>query len=404
VILAAVGGMGWKGLGNRAAPPVEVELTKVHRGALVRTVSGTGKVQSATTVKISSNLSGILIDRPIRMGDRVTKDQVLAHIDRRIYEAAAKQARAGVSAAIAEAQVATVDVNHTAAELARQETLATKNMASAAEVEQARATHDGALARLASARERVQQSEAQAEQTDKNLSNATLRSPIEGSVIETSREVGERVRGSDLSEDVVMTLASLSAMEVRIEVSEHDVVHLKMGQKASVEIDSLEGQAFDGVVTEIAQNAVVKNPGTEAELITFPVKVALDQRPQGALPGMSAEVHITAERREDALFVPIQAVTVRAEKAMPDHLTKVEHLALEAARGKEPLAKVVFVVDAQHKARVRRVRTGISSNTDFEILEGLQDGDEVVTGPYRIVAKDLKDGDEVGQPKAGEHS
>ncbi len=142
----------------------------------------------------------------------------------------------------------------------------------------------------------------------------TLTSPIDGNVIELSREVGERVRGSDFSEDVVMTIAALSAMEVKIEVGEHEVVHLKTGQPAEVTLDALEGESFQGSVVEIAQKALIKNPGTEAEVTTFPVTVALDSRPPGVLPGMSAEVRISAETHNDAVLVPIQAVTVRSEK------------------------------------------------------------------------------------------
>lgn len=401
VLSLAVAGVTAKGLSDRSAPPVEVQLAKVHKGTLTRTVAGTGKVQAATTIKISSNLSGTLMDRPVKVGDRVTRGQILGRIDRRIYEAAAKQASAGVSAARADMQVAQVEVDRTAAELARQQKLEQGNMASSADVEQARAAHDTALARLASAKEHMEQSMAQAEQADKNLSMTTLVSPIEGSVIETSREVGERVRGSDFSEDVVMTLAALSAMEVRIEVGEHEVVHLKLGQKADVTIDALEGQTFEGTVSEIAQNAQIRNANTEAEVINFPVKVALTTRPPGVLPGMSAEVHVTTDTRTDALLVPISAVTVRPDKSLPDYHPPIEtNTTLTAPHPSETLAKVVFVVDAQKHARVRRVKTGISSNSDFEIIDGLQDGDQVVQGPYRTLAKELKDGDEVSEEKA----
>ena len=118
-----------------------------------------------------------------------------------------------------------------------------------------------------------------------NLSKTTLASPIDGTVIELTREVGERVRGSDFSEDVVMTIAALSTMEVKIEVGEHEVVHLEAGQHAELTVDALEGQTFEGSVVEIAQKAPIKNPGTESEVTTFPVTVALDTPAAGRAPG-----------------------------------------------------------------------------------------------------------------------
>jgi len=145
-------------------------------------------------------------------------------------------------------------------------------------------------------------------------------------------------------------------------------------------------------VVEIAQKATIKNPGTESEVTTFPVKVALESRPPGVLPGMSSEVRITAETHDGAVIVPIQAVTVRPDKSLPDSQPPGE-TSLAAKRRSETLAKIVFVVDADNKARARRVRTGIASDTDLEVLDGVKEGERVVEGPFRTVSKELKDGD-----------
>jgi HlyD family secretion protein len=274
--------------------------------------------------------------------------------------------------------------------------LVEKGMASAAELDRAKADHDGALARLASAKERKSQAVGALEESLNNLSKTTLVSPIDGNVIQMSREVGERVRGSDFSEDVVMTVAALSAMEVKIEVGEHDVVYLKEGQKAEVTVDALEGQTFNGTVTEIAQNALIKNPGTEAEVTSFPIKVTLDSRPPGTLPGMSGAVRIQAETHQDAVTVPIQAVTARSEKVLADGAPPAETGTQQTATNRAlSLAKVVFVIDADNHVHARRVRTGISSDTESEILEGLQAGERLVEGPFRTLAKEIKEGDRV---------
>jgi HlyD family secretion protein len=389
------------GLKERPPPTLEAQMTKARKGSITRTITGAGKVQAATTVKISSNLSGDLTELLVKDGDRVTKGQVLGRIDRRRYEASAKQSLASQNAARSDAQVAQVEADRSAAELARVEELGKKGLASAAEVDQSRAARDSAVARLAAAQQRLAQASAAYEEAQNNLSKTTLLSPIDGNIIELSREVGERVRGSDFSEDVVMTIAALNVMEVKFEVGEHEVVHLKPGQPAEITVDALEGESYQGSVVEIAQKALIKNPGSEAEITTFPVTVALSSRPPRVLPGMSAEVRISAESREDAVLVPIQSVTVRPEKNLPDYKPPVEGTGLTVRRRAEALAKVVFVVDAENKAQVRRVRTGIASDTDLEILEGIQEGDKVVEGPYRTLSKELKHGDAVREPQPG---
>ncbi|HSP80181.1 MAG TPA: efflux RND transporter periplasmic adaptor subunit [Myxococcaceae bacterium] len=389
------------GLRDRPPPTVEVQLSKSRRGTITRTITGAGKVQAATTVKISSNLSGDLMELLVKDGDRVTKGQVLGRIDRRRFEASAKQALAAQNAARSEVQVAQVDADRTAAELGRVEELGKKGLASEAEVAQTKAARDTAEARLAAARQRLAQASAVYDEAQSNLSKTTLLAPIDGNVIELSREVGERVRGSDFSEDVVMVIAALNAMEVKFEVGEHEVVHLAPGQPAEVTVDALEGESYRGEVVEIAQRALIKNAGTEAEVTTFPVTVALASRPPRVLPGMSAEVRISAETREDAVLVPIQSVTVRPEKSLPDYQPPVEGASLSVQRRAETLAKVVFVVGEDDKAQMRRVRTGIASDTDLEIIEGLQEGERVVEGPYRTLSKELKHGDAVREAQPG---
>jgi HlyD family secretion protein len=394
VLLLGVLGVTIGGLKDRPPPAVDVQVAKAKRGSISRVIVGAGKVEAATTVKISSNLSGDLVTRRVNLGDKVTKGQVLGAIDPRPFVAAAKQAQAGASAARADIATAQVDVDRYKLELERVQGLAKRGMASGAEVDKARADSEAAVARLGSSQQKHAGQLANYEQAQTNLNRTTLTSPIDGTVIELTREVGERVRGSDFSEDTVMTVAALNTMEVKIEVGEHEVVHLRNGQRAELTVDALEGQSFEGSVVEIAQRATIKNPGTESEVTTFPIKVALDSRPAGVLPGMSSEVRITAETHNDAIIVPIQAVTVRPEKSLPDAQPPGEAgTSLAAKKHTETLAKVVFVVDGENKARVRRVRTGIASDTDLEVLDGLKEGERVVEGPFRTVSKDLKEGD-----------
>ncbi|MBL8952806.1 MAG: efflux RND transporter periplasmic adaptor subunit [Myxococcaceae bacterium] len=402
VLVLGSGAIAVAGLKDKPPPAVEVQVGAAKKAAITRTVTGAGKVQAATTVKISSSLSGDLMELNVKAGEAVTRGQVLGKIDRRRFEAAVKQATAAVSAARADTKAAQVNADRVAAEVVRVAGLVEKGLASKAEVEKVTADRDAALAQVAALNDRASQAMARLEEASSDLAKTTLFSPIDGTVIELSREVGERVRGSDFSEDVVMTIAALATMEVKIEVGEHEVVHLKVGQKSEVRVDALEGQSFEGTVVEIAQKALIRNQGSEAETTSFPVTVALTARPPGVLPGMSSEVKIVAESRESALVVPVQAVTVRPAKMLKDLPADIEGKKLEAPKTTEAFAKVVFVVDGENKTHVRRVRTGISSDTDVEVLEGLAEGDRVVEGPYRTLAKELKDGDRVEEVKPGE--
>lgn len=395
LILAVLGlgvvGVTVAGLKDRPPPAVEVQITRSKRATISRTVVGAGKVQAATTVKISSTLSGDLIELAVKDGDRVKKGQVLGRIDPRRFQAAAKQMLASQSGAKADVLGAQVDLDRTTAELARVEALEKKGLTATADVEKSKSDRDSASAKLASSRERLAQANAQYEQAATDLGHTTLLAPMDGNIIELDREVGERVRGSDFSEDTLMVIAALAVMEVKIEVGEHEVVWLKNGQLAEISIDALEGQSFKGNVVEIAQRATVKNPGTESEVTSFPVTVALQVRPNAVLPGMSAEVHITADTHKDAVTVPIQAVTVRPDKSLPDAAPMGESNQALTAKKTETLAKVVFVVDGDNKTHARRVQTGIASDTELEVTDGLKEGERVVEGPFRTLSKELQD-------------
>lgn len=393
VLLLGVTAITAGGLRNRPPPAVEIQSAKVRKGTITRTIVGAGKLQPATTVKISSNLSGDIIELNVKEGDQVKKGQILARIDPRAYQAAFRRTQAAVSGARADMRAAQVDVDRATNELGRVKALVDKGLASGAELDKAQSERDGAAARLASAQERLSQAQASLDEAKTNLSKTSLEAPMDGTVIQLLHEKGERLRGSDFSEDTLMALGSINAMEVKIDVGERDVVYLKEGQKADITIDALEGQTFSGVVTEIAQQATIKNEGTEQEVTSFDVTVAIEHKPPRALPGMSGEVRISAETHHDALMVPIQAVTARSEKMLPDAAAPAEaNGALKPAGAPhDALAKVVFVLDGD-KVHVRRVKTGIAADSDLEILEGLKEGEQIVEGPYRTVSRELQDG------------
>jgi HlyD family secretion protein len=239
----------------------------------------------------------------------------------------------------------------------------------------------------------------------------TLTAPIDGVVTKREKQVGERVRGSDFSEDVILVISTLSQMEAKVEVGEHEVVFVKDGDPADIEIDAFPDKKFTAQVVEVARNATVKNAGTEAEVTTFFVRLALTEAVPGTLPGMSGQASIATDTHDSAVVVPIQAVTVRPEKDLAAGGKKADDDGPPQAGAptpgkkprREPLRKVVFVIQ-DGVAKVRPVETGLASETEIEIVSGLGEGEKVVEGPYRILSRDLADGRRVTVEAPGSKS
>jgi HlyD family secretion protein len=389
----------------RPEPPLAIQAATARRGPITRIVTAAGKLQAATEVRLSSNISGDLLELRVREGDRVTRGQLLGRIDARRYAAQVSQQEAVRSSAAADLETQRVQVAQLEQELRRVERLAGGGNASAAEVDQARSELAGARARADAARGRIEQADAALREARHLLSLTTLVAPIDGVVTKREKQVGERVRGSDFSEDVILVVSTLSQMEVKVEVGEHEVVYVKEGDPAEIEIDAFPERKFPAQVVEVARNATVKNPGTEAEVTTFVVRLALTAPVPGALPGMSAQASVSTDTREDAIAVPIQAVTVRPERDLAGGGPPADDAAAPAAgpgrkARREPLRKVVFVVEAG-QARLRPVETGLASDSELEIVSGLAEGEKVVEGPYRVLSRELVDGRTVTEEAPG---
>ncbi len=396
----------------RPAPPVAIQAITARKGSITRIVTAAGKLQAATEVKLSSNISGDLLELNVKEGDLVKKGQVLGRIDARRYTAQVSQQDAARASAAADLQSQNVNVAQLEQELGRVDRLAQSGNASTAEVEQARAKVQGERARADAARSRIEQADAALREARHLLSLTTLTAPIDGVVTKRQKQVGERVRGSDFSEDVIVVISTLSQMEVNVEVGEHEVVFVKEGDTADIDIDAIPERKFPAQVVEVARNATVKNAGTEGEVTTFVVRLALTERVPGALPGMSAQAAIATDTRDGAVVVPIQAVTVRPEKelrgggkgAAQEDPPQENGGGAPAKPGKkprrEPLRKVVFVVDGG-VAKLREVETGLASDTEIEIVKGLAEGDKVVEGPYRVLSRELADGKPVTEEVPG---
>jgi len=416
IILLAVGFATVRGLKPHPPPPVDVSTATVKKQDLTHTVNAAGHLQARETVKVSSNVTGDLLSLSVKEGDHVKVGQVLGQIDRRLGESQVAQFRGAVAAAVAQTAQVDATIAQDERDLARLKKLVAENLATQADLEKAETQLRLDQARRTTQRQMTAQSQGQLETALYNLSRATLKAPVEGTILELYHKVGERIRGSDFSEDVVLLIGGLSEMEVKAEVGEHEVVSIRPDNEATIDIDAIPDKQFKGRVVAVARNAQIKNPGTDAEVTTFFVRVALDSPPEGGLPGMSAAVSIATDTRSNALTAPIQAIASRQPKpkegegkgpseaqpggAQAGDGTEAARL-MNTAGGKPKPSKVVFVVK-DGKVEMRPVRTGIASRTDVEILEGLAEGETIVDGPYRTLARELQDGQAIKElPKGG---
>ena len=370
---------------------IVVQTEKVFRDDITQTVTGNGRIYPTIEVKIAARVSGKIIALDVEEGDSVKAGQVLVRLERDQYVASLEKAKS----ALLEARA-----NLTLAEsgLRRTQELYQRNLASRADLDEAQAKYDQALSRL-------QQAEASVKEAEDALRKTVLVSPINGVVIKKNKEVGEVALGSQFQEDVILVVADLKTMEARVEVNENDIINVNPGDTAMVEIDAFPDSLFPGVVTEISNSAKTTGAGTMEEVTNFEVRIRLLNRLPDFRPGMSAMAEIATETHKNVLNVPIQSVTVRERQEVMPELSKKE---LQQAQQKakkrsqktkkykreDDLVEVVFVVE-DGVAHIRPVKLGISDDNYYEVLSGLKEGEEVVTGPFRVLTKVLKDGDRV---------
>ncbi|MFO7769347.1 MAG: efflux RND transporter periplasmic adaptor subunit [bacterium] len=369
---------------------VDVTAEEVRRGPITSRVSASGKVYPITEVKINSQVSARVERLRVAEGQRVEKGQVLLELDPTLYRARVNAAEATLRSQRANAEAARAQLRQAEDALRTQEQLAERELGREQELRDARNSRDAAAARLRSAEAQVNQAEANLEQARDDLARTVLRAPMDGVVTALAVEEGEMVLGTQMAMGTqLMAVSDLSAMEVQAEVDETDVVTVEVGQRAEVEVDALPDRVLEGEVTEIANAGVTAGRGTQMEVTNFEVKVVLTEADPRLRPGMSAAVDIVTATRDSALYVPIQAVTARERNQAAAASNSRE------GPGVPEYEEVVFVVTDERRVERRKVRTGISGTAYIEIVEGLSEGERVVTGPFRVLSRTLTDGDPV---------
>lgn len=398
-LVLVVGGVGLKtrnGQGDR----IEVETAPVEAREIVQTVTATGRIQPVTQVKISADVSAKITRLAVEEGNWVEKGQFLLELDRERYLAEVESAEANLRSSEAEAAVVAENLDKAEKDLARIRDLHGKSLESDANHDAAVSAVGVERARLRSAKDRVEQSRAALKQARDALSKTTIYAPMAGTVSKLNKEVGEIALGSQFQEDVILEIANLAGMEALVDVDENDIVQLALGDRATIEVDALPGKTFTGEVTEIASSAKVSAQGTTDQKTEFEVKIALLEPGTELRPGMTASAEVVTEVRASALGVPIQSVAVRTPEQLGLATDGGEAGTAAVTPDKDGFVEVVFVVEGG-VAHAKQVETGIQSDTHIELVGGVAAGEQVVTGSYRAISRDLRDGTKVVLAAAG---
>lgn len=404
-----------------------VQTGKAMRQELVSVVSASGEIKPKTYVNVGANAFGKITKLYVKEGDRVKKGQLLAQLENVQPEADVNATQAGLQAAetdsmaadagwktaVADLNRAKADVERMKLDWERAQALYQEQLIAKSEYDSRKNAWEQAESGLAQAQARIAQTKAQKESADRRISQnranlrrvsdvlqkTTYAAPFDGMITNLPVREGETVvigiqnsPGSTL-----MTIADMSIITAEVKVDETDIVNVKLGQPAEVSVDAVPKKTFKAIVTEIGNNAIVRSTGVATsqqssasqEAKDFKVVVTLQDPPENLRPGLSATAKITTATRKDALTIPIQALTVRRQEDLKPKSTDndaVEAAAPQSTASKKDKDEIqgVFVI-RNNKAEFVPVDTGIAGTTEIEVLSGLKQGDEIVTGSYKVL-------------------
>jgi HlyD family secretion protein len=421
IVLAVAGKrLGWFGKSSA----LEVTTDKVEKRTIVEIITANGKVQPETEVKISSDVSGEIVELYFKEGEEVKKGDLLLKIKPDIYVSNLERMEASLNSAKAnfansKARLSQMEAQYVQSELSynRNKTLFDKGAISQAEYDNALSAYQVAKAEVEASKQTVigaeytiKSSEASLREAKENLNKTSIFAPTSGTISKLNVELGERVVGTmQMAGTELLRVANLNMMEVRVDVNENDIVRVNLGDTALIEIDAYPDKKFRGLVTEIANSSSGGSSLTSVstdQVTSFEVRIRVLPESYADLipadnpkfypfrPGMSATVDIRTEVESNVLCVPIQAVTTRIDSSN----VKTQNNKDGKPEKEEPLVtdfdEFVFVYE-NGMAIQKKVKTGIQDDSYIQILEGLDEGQEVISGPYTVVSKRLKDKEKV---------
>ncbi|HET7706513.1 MAG TPA: efflux RND transporter periplasmic adaptor subunit [Thermoanaerobaculia bacterium] len=383
VALAVVALLAVLGFASRRNKNVtEVTVAKVERSDLTSKVTATGRIDAQRKVDLSANVMGQIVNLAVREGDRVKKGDFLLQIDQKQLAASAQGAAASLEALFSDRDAQRAN----AAEAQRIYERAQKNYSDRiiplAELDRARTALQAAQANVVAIERRIDQARANVTAARDTLSKTTMTAPMDGIVTALPVEEGEVAVIGTMNNPgtILLTIADMSVVEAVMEVDETDIPNVKVGQRATVTIDAYPNKTFSGLVTEVGSspiNAQAAQSGAEA--VNFEVKIQVESPPEGVRPGFSASADIITGTAAKAVAIPIQALVVREKPG--------------STAGKPEEEEGVFL-NENGQAKFAAVKTGLSGESNIEIVTGLKEGQEIITGPFKAL-REIKDGSKV---------
>ena len=377
---------------------VSVTTEKVTKREIVEMIPANGKIKPVVEVKISPDVSGEIVELNFKEGDQIKQGDLIIKIKQDVYISMRDRAEASLNSVKAQLTQQQAQFVQTEQTYLRNKALYEQRVISQSDYEASLAQYSVAQEQIKAAEFNVKSSLAALKEAEENLTKTTIYAPMSGIVSKLSVEKGERVVGtSQMAGTEMLRIADLDDMEVLVDVNENDIVRVHQGDTATIEVDAYPNRKFTGIVTQIANSA--KNIGSSLDQVTnFEVKVYIlpisyaDIVGAGKIPfrpGMSASVSIQTDRRPGAISIPLQSITTRTD-LIPDSL----RVKMSANESKEQ----VFVVKEDKSVEVRTITTGIQDLSNIEVLTGLSEQEEIITGPFSAISKTLKEGSKVMVP------
>ena len=387
----------------------KVTTAKAAKEELVSTVSCNGRIRARVKVDISSQVMGQIVTLAVREGDLVKKGDLLLQIDKAQYDANAQAQQAALDALFAQRESDRFTREQAERDFERMKKNYEAKIDSEQNLQKARLALDAAVANEKADERRIEQARQTLLANKDSLRKTTLVAPINGVVTARPVEQGENAIIGTMNNPgtVLLTISDMSIVEAEMEVDETDIPHVKIGQKAKLSFDAYPEKKYDGTVTEMGGSPITKSAlGTDSSAVNFKVKIHVLEPPKNIRPGFSVSGLIETDRRPSALAIPIpalvladEATLVRAGKGKKPEPTPTAVPAkeekkdpLEGAKKKE--VEGVFVVKKDGTVEFRKIKTGITAELKVEVLEGLAEGEEIVTGPFKAL-RSLKIGDKV---------
>ena len=400
IIVAAIAAVGYF-LSKDKTVDIPVRTENVSLRTITQKVNAIGNLHPETEVKISSEASGEIIALPVMEGDTVKKGQLLARIKPDLIQTQLDQYQAALDASKTDIDYQKSSLERAEYEFSRMRDLYQKEYVAKQDLDRAKTTLDQTRSQYQNSLARYDQSKASLKQIQQNASRTTILSPIDGIVTALNIEVGEKVLGTiqNLGTEL-MRISDLSTMNTKVDVDENDIVLINVGDTASIEIDAFPDRIFKGIVKEIGHSAKLTAQASQDQVTNFEVKIRLLDVDPKMRPGMSCNVDIETDTRHNVIAVPLQSVTVRADIGIADtEQQSIQKVEPEKTRMKDKPQSIVFVING-NKVVAANVQTGISDEGYIEIKSGLKKGEEIVTGSFSAISKELTDGAKIKKEEA----